>query len=278
MNKWETTRYLIDAKKCVDSIVYISENEKQLHYIDLRKKVADKKRDFYISCCIVLDNHIKNTGLNKRDLCNENEIIRSMYYERDKNSAHKDDNYKAKHYSSISEIADDMIIQLQHIRSVCADSLPIEITLDFVSYDRELFRALHRITADEEDAIYQRKYHSRNTVNTNSTEGNKEYRTFQDTEDLRDIPDECKSKYAVVMDNGLCFIEGVQTRQDACIRINVLYGQNIWCSVEQKELETIQELTRLGCFDEYGVPQPPPTDPILMARIMKILDNKQSRT
>ena len=43
MNKWETTRYLIDAKKCVDSIVYISENEKQLHYIDLRKKVADKK-------------------------------------------------------------------------------------------------------------------------------------------------------------------------------------------------------------------------------------------
>mgnify|MGYP003105857585 CR=1 FL=1 len=278
MNKWETTRYLIDAKKCVDSIVYISENEKQLHYIDLRKKVADKKRDFYISCCIVLDNHIKNTGLNKRDFCNENEIIRSMYYERDKNSAYKDDNYKAKHYSSISEIADDMIIQLQHIRSVCVDSLPIEITLDFVSHDRELFRALHRITADEEDAIYQRKYHSRNTVNTNSTEGNKEYRTFQDTEDLRDIPDECKSKYAVVMDNGLCFSEGIQTRQDACIRINVLYGQNIWCSVEQKELETIQELTRLGCFDEYGVPQPPPTDPILMARIMKILDNKQSRT
>lgn len=44
--------------------------------------------------------------------------------------------------------------------------------------------------------------------------------------------------------------------------------------VNQKELETIQELTRLGCFDEYSIPQPPPADPILMTRIMTILDNK----
>ena len=275
MNKWEFTRYLIDAKKCVDSILYISEYGEQLHYIDLRKKVSDKKREFYISCCIVLDNHIKNTGLKKRDLCNEDEIIQAMYYERDKNSAHKDENYKAKHYASIAEIADDMKIYLQHIRSVCADSLPLEITLDFVSHDRELFRALHRITAVEEDAIYKRKYPIRNIVNANSTESTKKYSIFQDTEDLRDIPDECKSQYAVVMDNGLCFNEGVQTRQDACIQINVLQGKNIWSSFDRKEFETIKELTRLGCFDIYGIPQPPPTDPILMARIMKLLDNKQ---
>ena len=274
MNKWELTRYLIDAKKCVDSILYMSENGEQLQYIDLRKKVADKKRDFYISCCIVLDNHIKNTGFKKRDLCNEDEIIQAMYYERDKNYAHKDENYKAKHYSSISEIADDMKIQLQHIRSVCANSLPIEITLDFVSHDRELFRALHRINAVEEDAIYKKKYPFRNIVNADSTKGTKNYSIFQDTEDLRDIPNECKNQYAVVMDNGLCFNEGVQTRQDACIRINVLHGQNVWCSLDQKEFETIKELIRLGCFDEYGIPQPPPNDPILMARIMKILDNK----
>ena len=275
MNKWELTRYLIDAKKCVDSLLYMSENGEQLQYIDLRKKVADKKRDFYISCCIVLDNHIKNTGFKKRDLCNKDEIIQAMYYERDKNCAHKDENYKAKHYSSISEIAHDMKIQLQHIRSVCANSIPIVITLDFVSHDRELFRALHRINAVEEDAIYRKKYPFRNIVNTNSTKGTKNYSVFQDTEDLRDIPNECINQYAVVMDDGLCFNEGVQTRQDACIRINVLHGQNVWCSLDQKEFETIKELIRLGCFDEYGIPQPPPTDPILMARIMKIMDNKQ---
>lgn len=222
----------------------------------------------------MLDNHITNTGLKKRDLCNGDEIVQAMYYERDKNSAHKDDNYKTKHYSSIFEIADDMKIQLLYIRSVCTDSLPTEVTLDFVSHDRELFRGLHRITADEEDAIYQRKYPFRSTANANTSEGTKTYLIFQDTEDLRDIPDECKSEYAVLMDNGLCFNEGVQTRQDACIRINVLYGQNIWCSVNQKELETIQELTRLGCFNEYDIAQPPSNDPILMARIMKILDNK----
>ncbi len=80
MNKWEFTRYLIDAKKCVDSILYISENGEQLRYIDIRKKVTDKRRDFYISSCIVLDNHITNTGLKKKDLCNEDEVVWAVYY------------------------------------------------------------------------------------------------------------------------------------------------------------------------------------------------------
>ena len=33
----------------------------------------------------------------------------------------------------------------------------------------------------------------------------------------------------------------------------------------------VEELTKLGCFNEYGVIQPPPTDPIILARIEKIM-------
>ena len=55
MNKWEITRYLIDAKKCIDSMLYISENGSKLP-LELRNKVESVRSRFYVSCCVVLDN------------------------------------------------------------------------------------------------------------------------------------------------------------------------------------------------------------------------------
>ena len=40
--------------------------------------------------------------------------------------------------------------------------------------------------------------------------------------------------YGVIMECGLNFYEGLQNRQDACIRINVLFDKNIWCSLKNK--------------------------------------------
>ena len=54
--------------------------------------------------------------------------------------------------------------------------------------------------------------------------------------------------------------------------MNVLHDENAWCSMNEKEMSTLIELTKLGCFDEFGIIQPPPKDPILLARIMKILE------
>ena len=96
-------------------------------------------------------------------------------------------------------------------------------------------------------------------------------KVFNDTEDIRKIENEHKSEYGVVVSNGLCFNEGVQERQDGCIKINVLFGGDIWCSVNRETMEDAEKLTKLGYFDEFGIIQEPPKDPILLSMIMKIL-------
>lgn len=103
MTKWEFARYLIDAKKCVDSVLYIFINAEELRYIDLRKKINEIRNEFYIKCCVVIDKYIENSKQKKKGLCNTDEIINSLYYERDKNSAHKDEKYQAQQFDSLSE-------------------------------------------------------------------------------------------------------------------------------------------------------------------------------
>ena len=34
------------------------------------------------------------------------------------------------------------------------------------------------------------------------------------------------------------------------------------------------ELTKLGCFDVFGIIQDPPTDPVVLEKVMQILSKK----
>ena len=269
--KWELARYLLDAKKNVDSMWYIVENAEQLKYLNLRKKTNDIRREFYIDCCVVIDELISSKKLNKKELCVQDGIIERVYYERDKNSAHKDERYRGHDYSSLFDIKKEMENQVKHIREVAAECLPDNLTLDFVCHDREMFRFVHHVTADIEEEILKNKYPLRNM--SQGVESGPVLKILNDTEDLRKIEDDHKSEYGVIMTDGLCFNEGVQERQDACVRINALYGENMWCSVNEKIMKNLQDLTELGAFDEFGIIQEPPKDPILNARIQRILDS-----
>ena len=53
--KWLLARYLIDAKKCVDSILFIAENVKDLRNLSLRDIVEERQRKFYINVKIIYD-------------------------------------------------------------------------------------------------------------------------------------------------------------------------------------------------------------------------------
>lgn len=54
-------KYLIDAKKNVDSILFIEENIDKVCNLNLRRKIEELRREFYINCCVVLDkSHPKN--------------------------------------------------------------------------------------------------------------------------------------------------------------------------------------------------------------------------
>lgn len=273
MKKWELARYLIDAKKCIDSVLYIGEHAEELHYYDLKTLIDEKRNTFYINCCAVIEHTIASKTQQKHYLCENDEIVELLFRERDKNSAHKDENYIPQEFNRIAQIAGQMKTHIIHVREICKDYIPKELTLDFVSHDKALFRAVHKLLAEDEEKILDKKHPLRNTT----MQTNEEYKSINvlnDTIDLRKISEEKRKEYGVVLKEGIDFQEGIQECQDFCIRLNLLFGEKTWCTVNEKEVKRMNELTKLGCYDEYGVIQPPPTDPILLARIEKLLKSK----
>ena len=46
MNNWELARYFMDAKKCVDTMLYLAENAEAVSMIDIREMVTETRRKF----------------------------------------------------------------------------------------------------------------------------------------------------------------------------------------------------------------------------------------
>lgn len=276
MKKWQLARYLIEAKKNIDTLLYIKENQKQLVNIDLRARIAATCQQFYINCCIVLD---KSFPKDKKRIC-QNEIIAAVYYERDKNSAHKDENYKRQKYNTPDELIAILKNQLAEVRNLCKDFLPENLTLDYVPHDKELFRFANRVNPEIENDVNKLKYplgvfHSYQL----SEEGRHYFREFDTTEedrriakesgydydkvikrqvlqsvdDIQEMSEAEKQRQAVIISNGLNSHEGLQNRQDFCIKINILFGFNLWSTPVWETLEMIEELKSVGFLDQFEI-------------------------
>lgn len=254
-------------------MMYLAENVSKLRYIGVSDKCKIIRMNFYIKCCVVIDKHLENIKAKKKDFYRDDNIIERLYYERDKNSAHKDDEYQGADYDSLSRIAEEMKTQLQHVFDRCRSSLPDNITLDFVSHDKEMFRFVHRITDEQEDEINERKYPMAQKYSPNSSEG-KTFKIFSDPEDIKKISKEKQEEYCVIFRNGICFNEGIQERQDSCIAMNVIYDTNTWCSLNREEYDRVMKLAELGLLNEFGEMQPLPKDPIILARITELLEQE----
>lgn len=247
MNKWEVARYLIDAKKNIDSIMYINKNIYELNTIDVSLKIRDVMQSFYLNLSYVLDEKY-DTRDKKQSICRNNKIIESIYYERDKDKAHKDSNYKRTKYDSIEEIIESMKKQIFEVRKKCEDIIAKEVTLDFVPHDKELFRIVNGINREKEDKICRKKYFISDSLNEN----NITRKIFYDTEELKENRE--KDKYAVIMKDGINIYEGIQERQDACIKVNVLNNTNIWVQFNSKSKKKIEKLIKTGLVNKYGIP------------------------
>ena len=247
MNKWEVARYLIDAKKNIDSIMYINKNIYELNNIDVSLKIRNVMQSFYLNLSYVLDEKY-NTRDKKQSICRNNKIIESIYYERDKDKAHKDSNYQRTKYESIEEIIESMKKQIFEVRKKCEDIIAKEVTLDFVPYDKELFRIVNGINREKEDKICRKKYFISDSLNEN----NITRKIFYDTEELKENRE--KDKYAVIMKDGINIYEGIQERQDACIKVNVLNNTNIWVQFNSKSKKKIEKLIKTGLVNKYGIP------------------------
>lgn len=246
MNKWELARYVIDAKKCIDSLIYIDKYLDQLRHLEIREQVSLLCDRFYIRCCVVLDKTI-----NKKEICATDDIVKTLYYERDKNSAHKDESYKGKNYT-IKEQINNMKTQLQHVVTLCKDNLPDVLTLNYVPYDKILFRLVNNLSSyDIEEVIKKKKFTNYGKL----PEGVpfKEVKAFNDTEEIRHIDENERSQYGVICECGLNMYEGLQNRQDFCIKVNVLFNLNMWVSFNEETVKIFERLRKIGFIDIFDM-------------------------
>ena len=231
MNDWQLARYLIDAKKCIDSLLYIDENIDSISNLDLYEIIEAKLRHFYINLCILLDNGLSSTIL--KNLKKEDDIIKNIYYERDKNYAHKDINYERKEFDNRKSLICKLQKEIEYCFKVCKEKLPKCITINYVSYDKNLFRFANQISPILEKKLKNVLYSNNNLINGEN------YKVFNDTEEIKNVAN--NNEYAVIIENGLTLKEGLQNRQDSCIKLNVLYNLNTWCTISQKD-ENILEI------------------------------------
>ncbi len=185
MEKWKLARYLIDAKKAVDTILYLAQYGEKVSTLNIRRIVNESRRTFYVNVCVVLD---KCFPKEKKEIC-KNPTIQSVYYERDKNYAHKDENYAEKEYSSIAEIANDMKQQIEAVRQLCASFLPDVLTLDYLPFDSQLFRVANGVTKEKEEAALNIKHPlRRQQIDLGETPQSQVYSILTDAEDIKKIP------------------------------------------------------------------------------------------
>lgn len=262
--KWQIAQCLIDAKKAVDSMLYIAENGEQLSNIGLRDKTRELRRTFYINCGNLLDKSFHT----KKEILPD-DVVKQVYYERDKHYAHKDSNYQRKEYNSLSEIAEEMQLQLSYLREFCKNALPEVVTLDFVLFDSQLFRLLNGVTKDIEKKIRDEK-HPFGKVPVPPGTATKVLSLLNDMDDLQAIPDDKRKEYAVLLETGICMEESIQKLQDGCIRINALHGENIWISLPKEGFEKITKLREIELMNQFDIPYSPQTSEEL-ARCMKKL-------
>lgn len=255
MNKWELAKFLIDAKKDVDSILYCSLHSKEARFVDLKNKIELKKADFYINCCVVLDDAYGRKE--KKKLCAENQLIKENYYERDKNSAHKDYDYHGRNFACLDEMVKKMEEEIIGVKDACKNHLPEQLTLDFVPHDRETFRMINGISNDEiEEKILKQKHPLYHQNNGNGKIVSENVPVLQDISQLRHMPEEAKKKYCTIVDDGINSYEGLQNRQDWMIKTNCLFGTNMWVSPNLDSFKRMTRLQELGIYDQFEILHP----------------------
>ncbi len=247
--QWINASYLIGAKKDIDSLLYLNEHFDSIPKIGIKEFYDSKRADFYLKLVILIDKCFDKRK--KSDLRNKDKTIATILDYRNKYFAHKDYDFILPDHVSRESITDEMMRHIQCVKTCCTEYLPTEITLDYIAHDRLLFRLLHGIDKKKEEEIERIKYPERIEKPTFTMPAIK---AFNDVEDIRKISSSDINKYGVGTENGINFNEGLQNRQDFCIRCNVLFETNIWPRFNMKSLNAFTKLHELGVVNDYDIP------------------------
>ena len=247
MTEWEIARYLIDAKKEVDSLWFVAVNTNKING-NIKRIVENHRNTFYVNAATVIDKLSATKEKRfKQELCKNNVLIDRLFYFRDKHSAHKDDDFRDSKYTSLMEIVNECIQILKEVKKVSQEILPDNITLNFVCYDPEHFRNIYGINKEIEEKINLSKhpfYNKEIQVKNPITK-----KIFNDTEDLWQVGN--KDDCCTVLKDGLTMDESLQNTQDWCIKTNVLYETDIWAVMKDSKRRACLMMIKMGYLDIF---------------------------
>lgn len=234
---WINTQYFIEAIRCVCSLLYLWENISVCEFIDAHDFVDGKFHKFYINLCALVDIHCAisksktERGKYKKTLKIMCPSFDWIFYERDKNAAHKDSDYIVNQNYTPDEMAAKMKQAIADVQNVCANVISPVICYRYYAYDPLLFRYIHGITPEIETKFNKVIYHHNELLLT----GNGKVPIF-DPRQIRSLHD--NKNCCVIGKNGLMGqpYEMLQRREDLCISFNVVFGADIW--VGNKDIAT----------------------------------------
>lgn len=246
ISEWELARYLIDAKRCIDSLMYIDANRLHLRFLNLHGLVRTLEGSLYLNSVYVLD-HLKEAAPEEYGhLRDTDRIIKRIFIERNKNVGHKDYVYEDRNPKYLGDRIQVLKERLVHVREICRGILPPNVTLDYVPHDPVLYRVANGITAEVEEGLGNKGM----LIGSHGiqTGGNLDAYIFQDTEQYKTIKRDRldKEKAVIPKADGLNYYESLQNFQDSLIKVNVLTGGSVWMGLDAQKAEIIEESLRVG--------------------------------
>lgn len=124
---WINTKYFVEAFRCVCSLSYLQEHNELSQFINAQDFIDGKLHRFYINLCALVDIHCDISKSNserpkyKKMLKTKYPSFNWIFYERDKNAAHKDSDYIINLDISLSDMIVKMKNAIRTINSVCRD-------------------------------------------------------------------------------------------------------------------------------------------------------------
>lgn len=241
---WINTGYFVEALRCICSLSYLKEHIEVCQFINSKDFVDGKLHRFYINLCALVDIHCEyrisksKRAAYKKMLKTMCPLFNWMFYERDKNAAHKDSNYLVEINMDLSDLIVKMKKAIETTNVVCSNIISNDVECSYYSYDSLLFRYINGITPNIEKALNESIYIKPQFNEENCIE----LKSISDARQVRSLDEH--ERYCVVCSNGLIGqpYDMLEHRQDMCLKLNAMYNSDIWVTLQSDDADRMLKM------------------------------------
>lgn len=257
--RWVYAYHLNQASENLASVRFYKKHRKHPEYpVNAGDKLKQFRSRFVISLLNLID--LAFTYKEKSSLKADNAIIKGLIDYRNKRGAHLDLTVEIQEIIDPVELVHQMVKEFNTVKTCCGDKLPKEFNVPKVSFDFDLFLALHGINNAQLDKICLNKYgkvYEEAFPTLTSDETHAYFNSLAQVEILKtlDTTRTLRDKtLSVLIKDGLTDEDGLLKRTQAAILINIINNSNTMVELNSNHihLHTQKRLRELGILSELN--------------------------